>query len=66
MDVIASSLAWLTLVGIVFSLCSGESRLKRQVNTGVKMGDKALMWALKNGDLDEVKALLLQVRLIVQ
>lgn len=26
------------------------------------MGDKELMWALKNGDLDEVKALLVKVR----
>jgi len=26
------------------------------------MGDKELMWALKNGDLDEVKTLLVKVR----
>lgn len=26
------------------------------------MGDKELMWALKNGDLDEVKTLLKKVR----
>lgn len=27
------------------------------------MGDKELMWALKNGDLDEVKTLLVKVSL---
>lgn len=27
-----------------------------------EMGDKELMWALKNGDLDEVKTLLVKVR----
>ncbi|KAI4901736.1 hypothetical protein NFI96_010961, partial [Prochilodus magdalenae] len=36
---------------IRFSVTEKPSRVK-------KMGDKELMWALKNGDLDEVKALL--------
>ncbi|KAF4080991.1 hypothetical protein AMELA_G00155710 [Ameiurus melas] len=53
-----------TLFRITFPPCSthgsaGESSAaQRQHGKSVSMGDKELMWALKNGDLDEVKTLL--------
>lgn len=45
---------------MVFRSSAGDSVTER--HKWKSMGDKELMWALKNGDLDEVKTLLKKVK----